>query len=181
MLEAIINYGLYGTIPENLPPVLLALFNTMKFSIDKAQKRYDASVKNGKRGGAPKGNKNAEKQPKNNLETTQEQPEFNPETTKNNLNENENVNANVNENVNENDNMLGCFSPTPTDILNYATELGIENSEYCDKFYNHYESIGWVNGTGQKIKNWKLVFKNWIKKDFGDDNKPENGVTYETI
>lgn len=159
ILEAIIEYGLYKKEPIDLPLVLQALFENFKCSIDKAQKRYDSSVKNGKLGGAPKGNKNAEKQPKNNLETTQEQPN----STKNNLNENDN--ENVNDNVNENDNMLGCFSPTLADILVYSTELGISNDEYCEKFYNHYESIGWVNGTGQKIKNWKLIFNNWVKKD----------------
>ena len=74
-----------------------------------ASKRYEASVNNGKKGGAPKGNQNAKKQPK----TTQEQPTGYFEdgensdknnlkqpnkTTQNNLNDNDNVNDNVNEN-----------------------------------------------------------------------------------
>ena len=56
-------------------------------------------------------------------------------------------------------------APTLTDIFTYSNELGIDDEEYCEKFYNHYESIGWVNGAGQEIKNWKLVFNNWLKKD----------------
>ena len=24
---------------------------------------------------------------------------------------------------------------------------------------------GWVNGAGIKIQDWKLLFKNWVKKD----------------
>lgn len=56
--------------------------------------------------------------------------------------------------------------PTLADIISYSsTNLNFDNKEYCEKFFNHYESVGWVNGTGQKIKNWKLVFKNWYKKD----------------
>ena len=43
--------------------------------------------------------------------------------------------------------------------------LNDSSKEYCENFFNHYEAIGWVNGTGQQIKNWKLVFDNWIKKD----------------
>ena len=39
------------------------------------------------------------------------------------------------------------------------------DKKYCEKFYNHYESIGWVNGTGREIKNWKLIFNNWLEKD----------------
>ena len=56
-------------------------------------------------------------------------------------------------------------APTLADILIYSSELGIDNKEYCERFYNHYEAIGWVNGSGQEIKNWKLVFNNWLKKD----------------
>lgn len=63
--------------------------------------------------------------------------------------------------------------PTLTDIINYANELNI-SKEYGEMFYNHYEAIGWVNGTGQKIKNWKLVFKNWIAQD---NNKQSSNIT----
>lgn len=56
-------------------------------------------------------------------------------------------------------------APTLTEIFNYSRSLNFDDKEYCEKFYNHYESIGWVNGTGQEIKNWKLVFNNWLKKD----------------
>ena len=45
--------------------------------------------------------------------------------------------------------------------------------DYCEKFYNHYESIGWVNGTGREIKNWKLVFNNWLKKDNKQNDRRE--------
>lgn len=56
-------------------------------------------------------------------------------------------------------------APTLSEIFNYSRSLNFDDKEYCEKFYNHYESIGWVNGTGQEIKNWKLVFNNWLKKD----------------
>ena len=56
------------------------------------------------------------------------------------------------------------ISPTLTDIISYGSNLGA-SSEYCERFYNHYESIGWVNANGIKIKNWKLTFSNWYKKD----------------
>ena len=62
-------------------------------------------------------------------------------------------------------------SPTLAEIYNYACSLDINDKDYCEKFYNHYESIGWVNGTGREIKNWKLVFNNWLKKD----NKQKDG------
>ena len=55
-------------------------------------------------------------------------------------------------------------TPTLELISSYGAELGIDKN-YCERFFNHYESIGWVTGTGQKIKNWKLIFKNWVMKD----------------
>lgn len=65
----------------------------------------------------------------------------------------------IGENENQN------FPPTLQQVLFYASELGINDKEYCEKFYNHYSGIGWVNGTGQEIVDWQSVFKNWIKSD----------------
>lgn len=69
-------------------------------------------------------------------------------------------------------------SPTLTDIISYGTTLGA-SSEYCERFYNHYESIGWVNANGIKIKNWKLTFNNWFKKDV-ESGKTKNKKEYDT-
>lgn len=71
------------------------------------------------------------------------------------------------------------FPPTLTQILSYASELGIEDKDYCEKFYNHYSGIGWVNGSGQEIVDWQSVFKNWLKKDKNekDDIRYQVGST----
>lgn len=73
----------------------------------------------------------------------------------------------------------GKATPTLADIIFYGSEIGA-NEEYCEKFYNHYESIGWVNGTGREIKNWKLIFNNWLKKDEVGEKK-ENEPEYYRI
>lgn len=64
----------------------------------------------------------------------------------------------------DNESENNIFTPALEEILKFGKEKNIDE-EYCKKFFNHYEAIGWVNGTGQQIKNWKLVFENWIKKD----------------
>lgn len=81
-----------------------------------------------------------------------------------NENDNENVNVNDNENVRERPHIL---SPTLSDIVSYGLSLGA-NKNYCERFYDYYESIGWINGNGLPIKNWKLVLNNWYKKDLED-------------
>ncbi len=77
----------------------------------------------------------------------------------------------------ENTEAPSSFPPTLSEIISYASnEMKLDNQDYCEKFYNHYSGIGWVNGTGQEIIDWKSVFKNWIKKD-----KKEKADQEETI
>ena len=90
------------------------------------------------------------------------------ENIKENIN---NINNSERENIKRNNSSCDFVAPTLAEIYNYACSLDINDKDYCEKFYNHYESIGWVNGTGQEIKNWKLVFNNWLKKD----NKQKDG------
>ena len=85
----------------------------------------------------------------------------------NNNNKSERKKKSVRENI-----VAIATTPTLEIISSYGAELGIDKN-YCERFYNHYESIGWVNGTGQKIKNWKLIFKNWISKDHKQINSNE--------
>lgn len=108
---------------------------------------------NGCKGGAPKGNQNAKKK-----KTTDGCFEKQP---------NENENDNENENINDNENECErdhTSNPTLSEIISYGSSMGA-NQDYCERFYNHYESIGWINANGLKIKNWKLVLSNWYKKD----------------
>lgn len=82
-LLGVCRYSLTGIEPTFESEIADIVFTAIKPSIDGASKRYTASVENGKKGGAPKGNANAKKkQPKNNPENNPEQPN---ETTKNNL------------------------------------------------------------------------------------------------
>lgn len=66
LYDSICEYSLNGKEPENLSPIANSLFVLMKPNIDSSNRRYRASVENGKKGGAPVGNQNARKQPKNN-------------------------------------------------------------------------------------------------------------------
>lgn len=82
---------------------------------------------------------------------------------KNNKNNNKKNNKNKNNSVTQ-------HTPTYEDILNYGAELNVDE-EFSERFYNYYESIGWVNAQGVQIKNWKLVYKNWLTKE---DNNAGN-------
>lgn len=51
-----------------------------------------------------------------------------------------------------------------SDLIDYGNEIGV-NIEYCEKFYNTYESTGWINKNGQKITNAKSLLKKWMNED----------------
>ena len=60
-ISTVMEYGIYGTEPKNLDPISNMAFLLMRPSIDNAKARYENAVENGKRGGAPLGNKNRKK------------------------------------------------------------------------------------------------------------------------
>lgn len=75
--ESLMDYSFFGKEPEGLSPMAMGLFIMAKPTIDSAANRYTASVENGKKGGAPRGNQNAKKckqQDGNGLNNQAEQP-----------------------------------------------------------------------------------------------------------
>ena len=74
-----------GKEPEELGGVAGNLFSYMRGDIDRAKR----NAANGAKGGAPKGNRNAAKQPKVNPDSTQIQPKNSPDSTENQASEQE--------------------------------------------------------------------------------------------
>jgi len=149
--EAICELGLNKNVVPLTNDVGQIIMELVKPQIEANTERYENGKKGGKfgvLGGRPRKNKN----PNGVIEGTP------------NENDNENVNVNDNENVREKSHTL---SPTLSDIVSYGLSLGA-NKNYCERFYDYYESIGWINGNGLPIKNWKLVLNNWYKKDLED-------------
>jgi|688.fasta_scaffold735498_2 hypothetical protein len=97
-----------GEEPILNTPMLTIFWKSIEYNLHENGRRYNASVENGKLGGAPKGNKNALKQKYDELNqpkqpnSTEEQPKQRS-VELNNLNVN--VNGNINDNVNVNDNV----------------------------------------------------------------------------
>ena len=106
-IRALYQYGIYKQEVETSPLVAVALAGA-KPNIDAANRRYEANVENGKKGGRPK--KSETQQNPNEPTETQQNPnepnfnETNPSEPTSNHNDNVNVNGNENENANENEN-----------------------------------------------------------------------------
>lgn len=137
-----------------------AMFCMVKVNIDNANKRYLASVENGKKGGRPPKNKNLEK-PNNNLDITYEEP-------KQNLNDNDNynVNDNYNDNLNLNDNYKNIFVLVEKEFSRTLSSTEIDNLTKLNDEYgydkvklavqecclNNVRNIAYLKGI---LKNWK--------------------------
>jgi len=132
-----------------LSPIAQSIFTLIKPNVDYANKRYIASVENGKKGGAPIGNKNAQK-------TTQKQPRNNLETTQNNLKKEKEKEI---EKEKEYETECVYNAPTLEEIQSYCLENGFDHFD-CENFFDYYESIGWDG-----VKNWKAKLRYWVKND----------------
>ena len=183
VLTAIMEYGLNGVTTENQKPITKAMFALIKPQLDANNQRFE----NGKNGGAPKGNQNARKQPKNNQETTEKQPKNNQKQPKNNQKQ-----PNVNDNVNVNDNDDKDASAITDEKKYYSSDNGViksiselkrdylndENlcnaiiknlkvvdknmlSERLDAFNQHLELQG---ERLKEVRDYRSHFKNWLKK-----------------
>jgi hypothetical protein len=131
LYNAMFEYCLYGNEP-NLTGVCSIMWTLIKPQLDSNIKRR----MDGKKGGAPKGNNNAKKQPKttivdleNNHRLIQKQP---------NVNVNENVNVNVNENVNVNVNKNDNVNVNKNDNVN---SLKVEFSDFNDFDFGKYNNL----------------------------------------
>ena len=178
LLKAFYDYNNGNEV--KLKGLMNSIFKQFKVVFDENEQRYQEKCEKNK--------KNIEeywkkvKEEKNTSEY--ERKRMNTMATNININKNINTNINTNKSKLNNNNIninkserdqsfTPTASPTLTEIYNYACSLDINDKDYCEKFYNHYESIGWVNGTGREIKNWKLVFNNWLKKDNKQNDRME--------
>ncbi len=144
-IEAIMEYGLYGVVPDEESDVWLYGFEQSITSIQRAKDRYAAAVENGSKGGRPSKNLNKEDvlQKKEELRTWKAVAKFygidedtlrkirkSWETEKaekpKNLNDNVNVNDNKNDNVLENSTSDEVSSPASS---NDETEQPKEEEE----------------------------------------------------
>ena len=140
------EYALYKNEPDIENPIIKAMFMLIKPQIEANWRRREKG-KYGALGGAPKGNQNAKKQPKNNLKTTQKQPKVDLKTTQNNPNVNVNVNENENVNVE-----VDSLSPSSFTIT----------SEYSDQIFAIFSGAGLPCCNNNSLTFLQRDFKNGV-------------------
>ena len=187
LYNAIFSYSLDGIEQNDLSPIAEAMFILIKPIIDSSQKRYEASVENGKKGGRPL--KKTQEKPDKNLNETQQKPIQNLDETKEKPNKNLNVDDNVDDNdavdykyknkelkkvIDEYENNIAPATATSKEILqSYYNDLGSEliieairraslankrNCKYVQGILNSWIRKGYK--TLIEVKNEEEEFKN---------------------
>lgn len=155
--QALAEYGLTGEMRDDLSPITKALLTAMIPTIDNANKRYVASVENGKKGGRPKKAKEVVQEIKENLEEPShnlEKPKQNLNKPSNNLNEpNPNPYVSVSVSVSDTDTLIKDKKIKEKDKteeqaprLNYITEYLLKKDliledevSFVDDIINTYQ------------------------------------------
>ena len=160
LYNAIFEYGLNGVEP-NLTGINKTVFTLIAPQLKANRTRYE----NGCKGGAPVGNSNARKQPKNNRDITEGEKEKQP---KNNPKQpNENVNENENENDNEREKGAPVREPpTLEEVKAFVEARKLEHVD-AERFYNWFSAAGWYRGK-TRIVNWQAEAINWERSGIAD-------------
>ncbi len=172
--RAVDKYALYDESPE-IEGIARAIFKLIKPQLDANKKRRD----NGRRGGAPMGNDNAQKQAK----TTGIQPNTTePEPRR------EKKQPNVNANANANANAVEEPRATRQYIKFYAENMGVMSpvcvreaeSLLADGFTDEMIVLALKTAVENNAKNWKYakaILRSWLEKGI---KTPEQAAAEQT-
>ena len=143
------KYGITGELPKNKSLAMFCL--GVSASVHKYQGRGGARVG----AGAPKGNKNAQKQLiKNNQNNQKIQNNQNAQTET----ETETINRKKENLIKE----KRFSKPTIAEIRDYCSERN--NGVSAERFFDFYESKGWKVGN-TPMKDWRAAVRTWERKN----------------
>lgn len=160
LIKAIMRYSA-GEEPPEMDALTDIVFSTIRIYLDKDFEKYkEICIKRkeaGKKGGAPKGNKNAEKQSKQANALKNNQNKQKQAKQPDNDNDNDNDNEIIKEN-NKRKKSNAFIPPTLEEVANYCNERN--NKVDPQRFIDFYSASGWMRGKN-KIKDWKACIRTW--------------------
>lgn len=168
LYKAIADYALDGIEPDvsTLGVLGQLCWTAISPNIKSGRRNYI----NGCNGGAPEGNCNAKKQPKNNPNSTEKQP---GQTSTKNKNRNKTKNKNDEESIEKVATKRTTFvAPSLQEVSDYISEKGYTVD--ARQFVDFYESKGWMVGSS-KMKDWRAAVRTWTRRQ-----NPSNTPSHET-
>lgn len=154
---AILGYGLDGKC-EEVSGVSKSILALVKPQIDKNNKRYENSLKGGRK--STDNQTGTKPEPNANQVETKPKPNRNQTETKLKPNDNVNVNDNdIKENTLKGVKEKRFAPPTPENVREYCREMGYTHVD-ADRFVDFYSAKGWMVGKNH-MKDWKAATRNW--------------------
>jgi hypothetical protein len=154
---AILGYGLDGKC-EEVSGVSKSILALVKPQIDKNNKRYENSLKGGRK--STDNQTETKPEPNANQVETKPKPNRNQTETKPKPNDNVNVNDNdIKENTLKGVKEKRFAPPTPENVREYCREMGYTHVD-ADRFVDFYSAKGWMVGKNH-MKDWKAATRNW--------------------
>nr|DAM79248.1 MAG TPA: DNA-binding domain protein [Caudoviricetes sp.] len=154
---AILGYGLDGKC-EEVYGVSKSILALVKPQIDKNNKRYENSLKGGRK--STDNQTETKPEPNANQVETKPKPNRNQTETKPKPNDNVNVNDNdIKENTLKGVKEKRFAPPTPENVREYCREMGYTHVD-ADRFVDFYSAKGWMVGKNH-MKDWKAATRNW--------------------
>lgn len=170
LYKAIADYALDGIEPDisTLGALGQLCWTAISPNIKSGRKNYI----NGCNGGAPEGNCNAKKQPKNNPNSTEKQP---GQTSTKNKNKNKNKKESIEDGIAKRTTFVIPEIETVKDF--FLTIHGTETDAEC--FYDHFTANGWRTGKNP-MRDWKAAARNWIRRKPEFSNTTAKTMSHET-
>ena len=179
LLDAVISYGLDKIEPELKTDAARVAWVLIKPILETNWQRYE----NGRKGGAPRGNQNARKQPQDNPEQPQDNPENNqkqPLSTNpikiyskdkdKDIRKSIRPTALIDDCLKSDKEGVGSVAPvegapqTPSGkaVLEYGKAKGIDEAE-AGKFFAYYDANGWRTKDGKPVRDWRRLLASWMR------------------
>ena len=183
LIKALFHYHDSGARLNSGDGMLMMAFSFLAAQIDRDSEKWEhvreSRASSGKKGGAPRGNTNAQKQAKqaNGCFVCSKQAKQAKQA----------VNVNVNDNVNDNVNVSGSviqdgeaalppdrpqqqqIPPDLETVRAYAQEIG--SAVDAAHFMDYYQGNGWMCGRNP-MRDWKAVFRIWTQHE----RKPDTHI-----
>ena len=173
-LRGVMAYEITGEVPK-FKGMLQMAFSFVKGNLDRDRVKYeetcDKNRENGKKGGAPKGNNNASKQPK-----TTERLKKQPKQADNDNDIDNDIEIDIDNDiviVNEIDNEARETTTTKTKN-EFIAPKEKEVEEYCksrgnsidpQQFIDYYAARNWLLKEGIKMDDWRAAVRTWEKNN----------------
>lgn len=151
-----------------------AVFALIKPIMDSSKKKAE----NGRKGGAPKGNSNAKKQLKNKQKQANDNQKTSNKQAKTSDKDKDKDKDKEIKIEKENIKRKSFVPPTLDEVENYCRE---RNSSVNPKqFFDYFNTGGWVDSKGNKVRNWKQKILTWEKFNQGTESNASKVTPFDS-